>query len=702
MKKQNIMIVLGMILVLAAVSACQPQTGNGTKGTYQPVTFDLGKDINTKNFASADELNSFISSNSGYGYNGRIMYSKGIATAQFDMEESAVASGAAVKMAGDSAVPSVEPSDFSTTNIQVEGVDEADLLKTDGNYIYTISDNTVFIIKAYPGEDAEVVSKIKLDYSPQDLFILGDKLAVFGNFYDNAYFRKIDFTPRSGMAFFNIYDVSDRADPTLEKEYKFEGNYFRARMKGNYVYFVTNTLPEVRPVPMPLIFEGDVRKTVPANNIYYYDINYQNPIFININAINMADLSEEITSKSIVVEGSQEMYMSNDNMFVTYTEWVDEYEIEKQIIMDLIDPKLTEKDRELIARIKATDDDILSRYEKEQKIFQVYESYAGMMTVEEQEDMQDQVDALLKKKLEEYKYFEYTVIHKISIDGKDIEASANGKVPGHIINQFSMDEKDGVLRIATTISQRWSRFDKQSTKSENNIYALDSGLEVIGELDGLAEGEQIFSTRFIGDRLYMVTFKQVDPFFVIDLSDPRDIKDLGKLKIPGFSRYLHPYDENTIIGIGRDASETGRQKGLKISLFDVSDVENPKEIAKYVGEDRYAQSSAEYEHKAFLFSKEKDLLVIPVYSYSYDGKGDNYNGAFVFKITPDDIELRGLIDHSMGAQGQYWQPAVERSLYIEDLLYTKSKNLLRINRIDDLEKVKNVELAGGTTTVKVY
>ncbi len=201
----------------------------------------------------------------------------------------------------------------------------------------------------------------------------------------------------------------------------------------------------------------------------------------------------------------------------------------------------------------------------------------------------------------------------------------------------------------------------------------------------------------------MVTFWQVEPFFFFDLSDPENIIPLGELKIPGFSRYLHPYDENMIIGIGRDATETGRTKGLKISLFDVSDPEDPQEIVNFVTEERYAQSNALYEHKAFLFSKEKELLVIPAYSHSYDDSDQSYNGAFVFKINEEEIELRGLIDHSMAVPDRYWySPTVERSLYIEDLLYTKSPSLIRINDLDDLRSVRNVTLESSSGNIKVY
>jgi len=195
----------------------------------------------------------------------------------------------------------------------------------------------------------------------------------------------------------------------------------------------------------------------------------------------------------------------------------------------------------------------------------------------------------------------------------------------------------------------------------------------------------------------MVTFRQIDPFFVIDLSDPTNIKALGELKIEGFSKYLHPYDETTIIGLGNEATERGRIMGLKISLFDVSDVANPKEIAKFVTDEKYAQTTADFEHKAFLFSKEKELLVIPAYNSEYCGWDDSgcgeqeYNGAFVFRINKEEIKLRGLIDHE-GYGDSSWGPAVQRSLYIEELLYTKSAKLLRINELSDLSSVKKVEL----------
>lgn len=705
-RNRQLFIMGAVALVLIIISGCQGSSPVETPvdeggqvrygpGSYENITIDVAGDVGTKQFASEEGLLDFIRENAGGRYFGRS--SVRLLESQAMVREADEFGSWSVKAIAPA------PGDFSQTNVQVAGVDEADILKTDGTYIYTVSGSTLFIILAYPGADAKIVSTIKFDSRPEGLFIDGDHLAVFGNFYNLSYFDKMGFRPRYGMSFFYIYDVSDRENPQLVEDYKFEGRYFRGRMMDGYVYLVTSSVPEYRvDYPTPVIFEGAAMRSIPLSDVYYYDIRYEHPVFVNIHAVNLRSPSDDINSKVITVESSQNLYMSDKNIYITYTERINEYELQRQVMQEILEPKLTKSDRELIEKIKRTDNDVLSRSEKESKIFKVYEDRVAYLSFEEQEALGDKAEALLKTRLDKYKYFEYTVINKVSVDGGKIVPEANGKVPGHIINQFSLDEKDGILRIATTISPRWSRFDGERTRSTNNVYTLGSDLEILDELDGLGEGERIYSTRFIGDRLYMVTFKQVDPFFVIDLGNPREIKELGKLKIPGFSKYLHPYDNDTIIGIGKEATETGRVKGLKISLFDVSDVEHPKEIAKYTTKSRYANSNALYEHKAFLFSKDKNLLVIPVYSYGYPDGSQSYNGAFVFEIKKDSIKLRGLIDHSQGGGRRYAQPSVERSLYIEDLLYTKSAALLRINRLEDLGDVKDLKLKSGDMNVKEY
>ncbi|MBU0530771.1 MAG: beta-propeller domain-containing protein, partial [Nanoarchaeota archaeon] len=298
------------------------------------------------------------------------------------------------------------------------------------------------------------------------------------------------------------------------------------------------------------------------------------------------------------------------------------------------------------------------------------------------------------------------------ISNGEIEYKAQGSVYGYLLNQFSMDESGDYFRAATTTGGNW--WGSGQTEQVNNMYVLDSNLNTVGKLEDLAPGERIYSVRFIGDRGYMVTFKKIDPLFVIDLSQPTNPTVLGKLKIPGYSDYLHPYDENHIIGIGKDTVEGESEtrdfawyQGIKIALFDVSDVENPIEEHKIIIGDRGTDSYALQDHRAFLFSKEKNLLVIPILLAEIEDKnkvedwsyGDYvYQGAYVYDLTAEDgFDLRGRITHYDSDEpfmksGYYFSGdySIQRSLYIVDTLYTISSNKLQANFLDSLDEIKEI------------
>jgi uncharacterized secreted protein with C-terminal beta-propeller domain len=261
-----------------------------------------------------------------------------------------------------------------------------------------------------------------------------------------------------------------------------------------------------------------------------------------------------------------------------------------------------------------------------------------------------------------------------------------------------MDEYNNNLRLATTSSI----YTPSGQYTYNNVYVLDGKMSTIGSLTHIAEQETIYSTRFIGDRLYMVTFKRIDPFFVIDLAKPETPKILGKLKIPGYSDYLHPYDATHIIGIGKETTtnEWGgvSTSGVKLSLFDVSDVANPKQLDKVQIGDAGSDSAALTDHHAFLFDKAKNLLVIPVMAVTANpaAKGDYYTtqpqvwyGAYVFGLTPQTgFTLRGTVQHGTGDNGYYNYGSsmsdVKRSLYIGNVLYTMSAKQIKANSLDDI------------------
>lgn len=533
----------------------------------------------------------------------------------------------------DSTVP-----EYSTTNIQVEGVDEADIIKTDGEYIYMISEKTITILKAYPPEEAQILCQIELNGTLTGTFINGDRLAVFEELHASYGTR----------TFIRVYDISDRETPNLKRSVYLNGSYFNSRMIGDYVYAIINRQAYLQDgeVGLPKICSNNEVKEISATEIYYSNITDYYYTFTTVIAINTQDDMEEPTVEPFLLGATRNMYVSQNNIYVTFP---------GQNHVTLLDQML------------------------------------GMSGVEG------------------------TEIHRIYIENGQIDYQASGQVPGTPLNQFSMDEYNGYFRIATTTGHV-ARILNEAT-SLNHVYVLDMDLNIVGRLENLAPGEEIYSARFMGDRCYLVTFKKVDPLFVIDLEDATNPRVLGQLKITGYSDYLHPYDENHLIGIGKETVEAEEgdfawYQGVKISLFDVSDVENPKEIDKYEIGDRGTDSPVLRDHKAFLFDKTKNLLVIPVLVAEIDEEkypngvpsnthGDYvWQGAYVFNITLDQgLVLKGRITHlendsDLKKSGYYFYSAysVKRSLYMDNVLYTISDKKIKMHLYSNMTFVNEIEL----------
>jgi len=611
--------------------------------------------------------------------------------------------------------------DYSRTNVQIEGVDEADIIKTDGEYIYAVSENDLFIIKANPAENAEILSKIEFESRPQDIYINGDYLAIFG--YDNQIHKMEEysrFKRQNTYTFFKIFNINDRKNPKQIRDLDFEGNYSNSRMIGDYVYFTTNNYHynyfDKEPILPRILEDGQTISSKCGTSdkcilpeIYYFDIPYDSYNFTNISAINIKNPEQEIKTETYLMSGNQNMYVSQNNIYITYTKYISEYEIEMEVMQEIILPKLNQEDQDKIKKIQNTENYILSKYEKRNKIAQILENYGSSLNDQEQKNLEQEIKNKIKEKYENLAdELEKTIIHKITINKGDLEYKTFGQVVGKVLNQFSMDEEGEYFRIATTRSRHWSRFDEEETKSYNNLYILDKDLKQVGALEGLAKDERIYSVRFMQNRAYMVTFKQTDPLFVIDLENPKNPKVLGELKIPGFSNYLHPYNENLLIGLGQDTAENEwggvENKGVKLSLFNVADVKNPQEVDTYILGDKGSNSIAQHDHKAFLFSKDKNLLVIPVaIREATDSRAwgsVSFRGAAVFNVNENGFDLRGKISHSDGNNDQednwggynYYNTTVKRSLYIDNILYTFSNDFLKINDLDNLNEIKNLEL----------
>lgn len=710
-----------------------PKTEN--KATTTDIVTQLAAQSRIKKFTNKEELVAFLEARQDSqiynGLGGGIMMNRGamLESATDLFGGSAVKSLAAPMAKSDAATQSTSGNDdYSKTNVQVEGVDEADILKTDGQYIYALNRQEIVIALAYPAADAKVVSRLAFKGQPQELYISGSKLVVFGQSYGNQILsaptdcKGQDCKTSAEMpdrtmpvmqgqfTFVNVYDVSDKSKPKLERDMALEGSYVNSRLIGDYVYLLTSKYSyDFSPEPLPLIVRQGKVSRMEMPPVYYFDMPYQSYNFTSVSAINIMDSSAQEKSEIYLLSGTQNLFVSQGNIYITYTKYLDENQLRMEVTRELLLPKLSETDRGRIAKIDAADEQVLSKSEKLNKVYMVITRYLMSLGQKEQQAVEEQIQQAVKQKYVDIsKELEKTVVHKIAIAGDKIEYKTAAEVPGSVLNQFSMDEQDGYFRIATTKNRSWSGLVEEGEReSYSNLYVLDKDMKQVGSLENLAKGERIYSVRFMGKRAYMVTFKQTDPLFVIDLSSPAAPKVLGELKIPGFSNYLHPYDENTLIGFGKDTSENQFggvvAGGLKLSLFDVSQVDKPVELDHYTMGDRGSDSIALNDHRAFLFSRDKNLLVVPVSLYESPNKMEwgkfVFGGVAVFSVEDKKFVLRGRIDHSdKGQPGgnyyldgySYYDNNVLRSLYIKDALFTYSARYLKANKLSDLVELKKL------------
>jgi inhibitor of cysteine peptidase len=620
-----------------------------------------------KTFSSYSELNSFILSNTQSGYQASF---KG----PLDMQFSQIINPSGTNGLGGLSygVPAPTSEDasalsgqsYSTTNIQVAGVDEADTVKTDGHYLYLLSQskNSVYIIDANP-QNAKILSTITFSNTSSlaGIYLSQDstKIAVLGSSYTlhlmtytnyiGAPYTTQYFQPEDVKTFVKVYDISNKNQPVIARDFSASGSYFNSRMIGDYVYAVVSEPVQLvnQTVTLPSVYKGTQSSAIPPTQIYYvgrdnnassYLYNYYT--FTSIFGINIKNDDQETSSLTTTMGGTTNIYASTNNMYLTYSDYT------------YSSPTANSR-------------------------------FGGYGEVS-------------------------TGIVRVNLDGNTLTYAAQGNIQGNILNQYSMDEYQGYFRAATTI---WTNNGQQ-----NNVYVLNMDLAIVGKLENLASGENLHSARFMGDKCYLVTFRTLDPLFVIDLSVPSNPSVLGELKIPGYSDYLHPYDETHIIGVGKDTLESSSSEiawfiGLKLSLFDVSNVNAPKQIATVTIGDKGTDSPVLTDPKAFLFDKSKDLLVIPVNLYLLDSSNNvqdpahtygtfTWQGVYVYNLTLNGgFQLKGNVTQLVVQTAPYNDQGswITRSLYIDNTLYTISDQKVQLNSLEDMAFIAQIELTWPCT-----
>ena len=552
-----------------------------------------------------------------------------------------------------SMMKSSDASDFSTTNIQEFGVDEADIVKNDGSHIFFARGNDVRIVKAYPQNEMKEDAVITVDdMNIQELFLDKNTLVLIGNrnakhleiMYQKKMIAPGEYYPNQYKNFteVRVFDISDRTHPVQTRKVSVEGNIVSSRKINDIVYLITNNYLYNYSTKNPLpefSDNGAISRITKCDQISYFP-NFTSQNLTTISAINVKNTEEKVSFKNILGAGNN-IYSSAKNLYVIQSD------SKQKFVTDQDDEGNTDAfwDWENISRIS-----------------------------------------------------------KFSLDKTNVEFVAQGEINGGVLNKYSMSEFDNHFRIAT------------HTNGENIVSILNENLEKTGEITGIAKGEQIKSVRFMGKRGFVVTFRNTDPLFVLDL-DTKNPKITGELKIPGWSDYLHPIDENYLIGFGKEVSEEAEnserftwdmQKGMKLSIFDVSDIANPKEIHKTVIGDRGTESEILRNPKALFFDKERKLLGFPIRIMQIENKteredlykkcqetGDReycvtqyrwkqpknvFTGAQLYSFDINSgFKLLGAVSHFPEYKTDYWDNSyiIKRLIRIGENMYSISNDMIK-------------------------
>lgn len=611
-------------------------------------------------------------------------------------------------------------SDYSTTNTQVAGVDEADFVKNDDQYIYVLADARFTIIDAWPAAEAHVVSSIPVEGEPKKLYVHDDRAVIYSSldplqvaddpglwwggglapiangYYDPSectYGYDCDFRGDGRGLHVTIFDIEDKSSPKLQRESELNGSYLNSRRVGSVVYtaitFPEVTLPGVKYWPEGLLD----------------DFGYScEPPDLDENQVKVAFALLRLTNRALIEESSIHDYLPS----IRDTRYVNGDRIEEDGLLNRCEGFYLSNARDgrqflSLLSFDMTELDALNTttivgrpgavYANERSLYVAVRHDHSAMPVWYFDDPEQRPEA--------------TTVHKFRLYPGSIatEYRGSGVVKGRILNQFAMDEHDEHLRIATTTGHLPSP-DVHSTMSV--LRDVEGELLVAGDVDGIAPTEDIRSVRFDGDVGFVVTFKKTDPLFVFDLSKADAPKIRGELKIPGFSTYMHLMDDSHLLTIGYDADDQGSFawfQGVQLQIINVADLEDPRLIHKEVIGTRGSTSEATTNHLAFNYFGSRDLLAIPMTICEGSGSGGSYahemtfGGLLVYNVTTGEgFDLLGGVPHATPQSGpDYWSACgnwwtnsnslVQRSIFMESYVYSIAPDKINVAHIDDPAEV---------------
>jgi hypothetical protein len=556
--------------------------------------------------------------------------------------------------------------DYSGTNVQVTAIDEPDVVKTDGERIFVVAQGELHWIDATG--TPEIVASMPLDGWGQELFLSGDHLLVMtsdgGYGSDRFIDRGVSFDDRgshSQRVVLTEVDVSNPSSMETVRTLMIDGSILSSRMTDGSIRVVVQS----RPVGFDWVYpEGSgiraEQDAIEANKALIEDSTLENwvPWYM------LKDSESGTTSDGPLLgcdqTGHPEEFSGLSMMTV--------------LSIDLDEGLEPSNSIGLLAEGQ-------TMYASQANLYVATSPWRALRVPLSEDDI-DKNETFL------------TQIHVFDTTDRDATTYvASGEVEGTLLSQWSMDEYEGTLRVVVTDENPWWGSADVPDTAVVTMERRGDELVAVGSVDGLGKNERVYAVRFIEDKGYVVTFREVDPLYVVDLSDPTKPEVTGELKINGYSAYLHPIGDDLLLGVGQDATDEGRTLGTQISVFDVSDPTDPRRLSRMIFEEAY--SDAEWDHHAFLWWAPEEISVLPLQRWSWDqqkGTEDYFSGAAVLKISPQRVKQVGEIRHPGYTEDECedcgeWSAPITRSLVIGDTLFTFSETGALASDLGSLEDV---------------
>lgn len=600
----------------------------------------------------------------------------------------------------DNKSPVVDLSYFSEGSL--DSLKGPDLLNYENNFAFTLVKDRLNVLRLGEEENT-ILSEISFDSRPSGLILADKSLIVYGQ---NENLSKLEDSP---FYFVQVFNLDEPAAPRLINNYSFEGQVRNLFAKDGYFYLITETesKQDFSQKKLARVFKDNALLSSNCDGVgacfspevFYFDLDYKQLRFLNVNVLDLTNDFSSVEGSVYLLNEDHKAFVSNSSVFISFFKSVKEGDLNFEAKRELVYEKLSEDDKSKIDELDISSEFILNKAEKQKRVEFVLDSFIESLNDEEKLALNLEISVFVGKTKSKLAISDKNKIHKIRLKDGKVEYYAVGEVKGEIFNNYSVLEEGNHIYLGTSNGDRLNSGNE--LRYYASIYVLNSSMKVLGKLENLASKEDLYGVRFVGDRAFLVSSEEEGSLFVVSLGDKLKPEFAGVVKLPGKTIQLFPVDKNAnkLISLAYYNEIDSDKSRIKLSLLDISNLKEPKELDSYLLGEFSAASLVFSDKKSFSYSPSSSLIMVPV-SLEEDNRL-YFSGIFVFKVLESSLEMKGQIDHSVGgfynypdnfAGFSYLDNSVKRSFVSNNTIYSYSNKFLISANIDNLDTVTELSL----------